>query len=136
MSRGLGALERFIIGQIAECEARDLAHVTTLTTWMLANDWFRPEDWCMTNPGLGNIFIASRSQRSSMIRAMKRIASKFPQFALAGGKGRKQLCLYDITDPVSVKWAELYVDNRNVTVRQAIAAHKASTPEQCDPITE
>ena len=38
----------------------------------------------------------TRAQRKAMIRAMRSFVTKFPQYALMGGMGRKPLYLYDV----------------------------------------
>jgi hypothetical protein len=39
---------------------------------------------------------------------------RYPQFALIGGKGRKQLYLYEPGDPLSSLWAKMNVESRKM----------------------
>jgi hypothetical protein len=43
---------------------------------------------------------------------MRSYVRKHQRYALAGGRGRKQLYLYEPNDPVSAIWAKLQVANR------------------------
>ena len=43
---------------------------------------------------------------------MHSFVRKHPQYAMMGGKGRKELVFYDTADPVSVAWARLTIATR------------------------
>jgi hypothetical protein len=126
MSKGLGRIEREI--------AREIEHMTTgqfplpvrVTTWNVAVE-FAPR----TNAGMPTGWRPSAALRKAAVRAMRSFVRKHQQYALTGGKGRKQLILYDATDPVSVIWARLTVERRNhVTASEARAVQAGSASEE------
>jgi hypothetical protein len=59
---------------------------------------------------------------------MHSFVRKFPQYALAGGKGRKCLYLFEPGDPVSAIWAKLSVENPNFVSRSMAQSALAETP--------
>jgi hypothetical protein len=83
-----------------------------MNSWHVVGDVFRPKsgftsfDWS-----------PSRSQALSVNRAMHSFVRKFPQFALMGGQGRKRLILYDTTDPESIAWATVSMNNKEPIAR-------------------
>lgn len=108
MRKGLGRIERRILHEIA-CDKTPGPSgepgSVLLNSWTLACDAF----------GRGTAWSGSPSpaQRKAVCRAMHSFVRKFPQYALAGGKGRKYLYLFEPGDPVSAEWAKLSVENRN-----------------------
>jgi hypothetical protein len=56
---------------------------------------------------------------------MHSFVRKFPVYALAGGKGRQPLFLYEPGEPVSAKWMELHLKRRrgkHITTLDALRA--------------
>ena len=88
MSRGLGRIERAILAVI-EREAEE-GFGLMLCAEDLAQEIYRSKA------------LPTRAQVISVLRAMHSFTRKFPQYALAGGKGRERLWLYDRSDPRSV----------------------------------
>ena len=73
------------------------------------------------------------AQRKAVIRAMHSFVRKRQQYALMGGQGRRELYLYDATDPLSVMWTKLNVERRRrnpICRADAVAAlnQNAATP--------
>jgi hypothetical protein len=89
VSRGLGRIERAILAVI-EREAEEGWGGLMLCAEELAQDIYGPPAF------------PTRAQVVSVLRAMHSLTRKFPQYALAGGKGREPLWLYDRSDPRSV----------------------------------
>jgi hypothetical protein len=56
----------------------------------------------------------SAPQRQAILRALHSFVRRYPQFALIGGKGRKQLYLYEPGDPLSSLWAKMNVESRKM----------------------
>lgn len=100
MSRGPGALERFIEAVAGEGQY-------PWSTTELANDYFDPPDRHYSEPD----YMATPTQRSSVLRAMHSFVRKHPEFGLMGGKGRSNLYLYRKDDPLSEVWAKLRLAN-------------------------
>lgn len=69
---------------------------------------------------------------------MHTCARKYPRYALAGGKGRRSLFLFDTADRVSVRWAKLIVENQRFSwlaeAREALGGAYASL--RADPRRE
>ena len=117
MSRGLGKLERAIDGWMP----------TTLDSNRLAREVFEPPfsdfnddiDACLA-------WKPSRSQRIATVRAMHSYVRKNPQYALAGGRGRGPLYIYDTEDTSShtVAAAEQAASEFGVKLREARLAAK------------
>jgi hypothetical protein len=104
MSRGLGRIERVIAAEIASDAAYPMA--VHLSSGRLAIAVYRPQD------DFGGTGRCTLAQGKAVSRAMHSFVRKHQQYALAGGRGRKSLYLYDIADPVSVMWAKLSVKHR------------------------
>ena len=111
MSRGPGAIERAIARQIKadrerQSEVLSRRMPVMVTSWSLVMELYRPaQDGWHWQP--------SRTQRTSVVRAMHSFVRKHQQYALMGGNGRKELMIYDTDDPVSVAGARLFVTSRN-----------------------
>jgi hypothetical protein len=124
MSRGLGKVERYILGEIERAKnPRDARFGPTpvrIRTWDVLYV-FRPLE---ANTGsCWSAQDAPAAQRKAVVRAMHSFVRKFPQFALMGGQGRKQLVLYEAGDPLSEMWARLTVERREfVPIMEARAA--------------
>jgi hypothetical protein len=88
VSRSLGRIERAILAVI-EREAEE-GFGLMLCAEDLAQEIYRSKA------------LPTRAQVVSLLRAMHSLTRKFPQYALAGGKGREPLWLYDRSDPRSV----------------------------------
>ena len=120
MSKGLGRIERIILRRILETKARpeDQPQQILITSWQLSND-LRPRDvpyqW-----GWG----PTLSMRKAVVRAMHSFCRKFPEYALIGGQGRKELILYEPADPLSVRWAQLSVASREPISWKFLVAEK------------
>jgi hypothetical protein len=100
MSKGLGHIERAIADRIERAKAsgtRPRTPVCVRTSDVLfvyhrppypEGKWiWRPEE-------------ATPAQRKAAVRALHSFARKHPQYALTGGKGRKELILYEPADPL------------------------------------
>jgi hypothetical protein len=105
MSKGLGKIERYIKELIYNClnpqygPKSDLSFVN-VRTWDVIH---------VFHPGYDNYkgyinWSPTRYQKQAAVRAMHSFVRKNPQYALAGGKGRKSLFLYDPATPLSVAW--------------------------------
>lgn len=70
------------------------------------------------------------AQRKAVVRAMHSFVRKNPQYALTGGRGRKQLYLFEPDDPVSAMWAKLSVERRRFVARSA--AEEALTTQDVE----
>jgi hypothetical protein len=124
MSRGPGRIERAIFERIwkaATGGSLGEPMPVRVRPWDVLLDLYRPADdyahrW---NPNQ-----ATPAQRKAVVRAMHSFVRKHPGYALTGGKGRKELILYEISDPESVMWARLTVERRGfvslVDVRAAL----------------
>ena len=123
MSRGLGHVERHVLGKIRRAKAASHPRPVALDSWTLACELFQPsaglyrEGWRPT-----------KTQQQSVVRAMHLTCRKHPEYALAGGKGRKRLYLYEPADPVSTMWAKMVVERPGgfVPTREAHSAATAS----------
>jgi hypothetical protein len=104
VSRGLGRIERVIAAEIAGAAGHRMA--VHLSSGQLAIAVYRSKD---EFGGTGRCTLA---QGNAVSRAMHSFVRKHQQYALAGGRGRKSLYLYDTADPVSVMWAKLSVKHR------------------------
>jgi hypothetical protein len=119
VSKGLGKMERAILATIAKQKKRDARRdefyraagqplpprPVCVSSWDVA--------MCATGAGWVNeVFVApTRSQLISAVRAMHSFVSKFPQYALISGKGRR-LQLYERGDDMSAMWAKLNSQHR------------------------
>ena len=100
MSRGLGRIERCILKSIERGKTDPHGPLPVLiTSWHVVGDAYRPI-------GIWGHWKPTRAQRKATVHAMHSFVRKFPEFALTGGKGRKQMFLYEIADPLSVNWAK------------------------------
>jgi hypothetical protein len=122
MSRGPGRIERAILLSIqkAKVDFDGKPRPSLLTSWRLA---FR----CY--PELGSGFPLTPphlAQRTAIARALHSIVRKHPEYALAGGRGRKHLCLYEPADPLSVLCAKLTVE-RGLFVTLSEVRHQAAS---------
>jgi hypothetical protein len=117
MSRGLGRIERHILIEIARDQEPDPytgePGAVLLNSWTLAHDLFSPATWDWR---------PSRTQRQSVTRAMRSFVRKFPQYALAGGNGRKKLYLFQPDNLLSATWAKLNVEQRDIVSRSKAEA--------------
>ena len=68
------------------------------------------------------------AQRKALNRAMHSFVRKYPQFALAGGKGRKRLYLYEPSDPVSATWMKMQLESRSLVTWSAAREAMKSKP--------
>lgn len=116
MSKGLGRIERAILGAIA----RDKVGLAgepdpvRVTSWGILYDLFQPA-YGAPSAGMGWGWTprqATPAQRKTVVRALHSFVRKHPEYALTGGKGRKELILYEPADPVSAAWARLTVERR------------------------
>ncbi len=104
MSRGLGRLEQFILQKVTEPGFRGEIPTAHVSAWNVMVDCF-PQT---AVPGMmSGRFVNEKAARKAAVRAMHSFVRKFPQYGLMGGKGRSKLYLYDRTDPISVRWAQL-----------------------------
>src|ERR1700722_15319997 len=110
MSRGLGRIERTILGQATADGAVDhhgSKGAVLLNSGVLVGDLFEPRD------GRWNAdWQPTPAERKATTRGMRSIVRKYPQYALAGGKGRMTLYLFEPDDPVSAMWAKATVEKR------------------------
>jgi hypothetical protein len=107
MSRGFGKIERWIGPEIARGKARPKPTAVLIPSKSLAYHYPHSDrDW---KP--------SGSQRRAVVQAMHSFVRKFPQYALIGGQGGKQLYLYEPSDPVSAAWAKLTMERHNHVTR-------------------
>jgi hypothetical protein len=60
---------------------------------------------------------ATPAQRKAAVRAMHSFVRRHQRYALAGGKGRKELVLYEPDDPLSAMWAKLTVERSGFVAR-------------------
>jgi hypothetical protein len=119
MSRGLGRIERVIAAEIAgDARHRMAVH---LGSGRLALAVYRPKD------EFGGTGSSTLAQCKAVSCAMHSFVRKHQQYALAGGRGRKSLYLYDTADPVSVMWAKLSVEHRRFVPQSE--AREALSPD-------
>jgi hypothetical protein len=120
MSRGLGRIERAI--------ASTLDYSGTAVSDRLARDVFEPSfrDGDDYDVDAYYAWKPSRSQRIATVRAMRSFVRKNPQLALAGGRGRSPLYIYNTEDKPSgiVAAAEQAASEFGVKLRKARASAK------------
>jgi hypothetical protein len=118
MSKGLGRIEHWIADEIARSKepVQDWRQPMPVHvhSWSLAYNFNRlhESDWS-----------PSRAQRAAVARAMHSFVRKFPQYALAGGKGRKMLYLYEPADPLSTAWVQFSIAHRAFVSLSDVRAH-------------
>ena len=143
VSRGLGRIERDIIGKIEGSKQYAAKHnydtPVHVTARELAYACFAPQphvwDW---KP--------QRTHIKAATRAMHSIARKFPQYAVTARRSRRHVVLYEPGDPLGVLWAEMRMEarkkgNRNITclmearrvLAERTAAASASTTSDVAP---
>jgi len=124
VSKGLGRIERAILDKIAWCRAsqtfRELERggPVLVRTWHLM-DCYRPLGWSAD-------WSAEHKHRQAITRAMHAFVSKYPEYALTGGKGRQELFLYEPGDPISVRYAEMTMQNGFVSLSEVFADMRAT----------
>ena len=112
MSRGPGIIERAILEEISQIDSDGTPRTVLVNSGALAYCVFKPDGWAEGwHPTL--------SQRKSVTRAMRAFCRKSNRYALAGGKGRMDLYLFDTTDKLSVEWARLRTADRMTAVKAA-----------------
>ena len=126
MSRGLGKIERAIVRAIEV--NRDAGHPAHVSSWAITLDVFEPKPEA---PGWRWMWNPTRSQRASVVHAMRTFVRKFPCYDLAGGQGRKPLLLYEPSDPLGGMWAQLFTETPGTPslagARRALDAARAVT---------
>jgi hypothetical protein len=120
VSRGLGRIERVIAAEIAGAAGHRMA--VHLSSGQLAIAVYRPKD------DFGGTGRCTLAQGTAISRAMHSFVRKHQQYALAGGRGRKSLYLYETADPVSVMWAKLSVKHRRFVPQSE--AREALSPDE------
>jgi hypothetical protein len=111
MSRGLGVIERLILGEIAT--AKRLVIDGEPGTVLLNSSTLSVDDTLPGHPVACALqWTPPPARRKAVLRAMHSFVRKFPQYALMGGQGRRKLYLYEPADPLSTLWAELNVNRR------------------------
>jgi hypothetical protein len=113
MSRGLGRIERWIAEKIEQHRNRRrhgsrFPPSVLVSSSHLAYCYLDEATLCDDK----SPWLTTAAQRKAVVRAMHSFVRKFPQYALMGGQGRKELYLYEPADPLSTVWAELHVHNR------------------------
>jgi hypothetical protein len=101
MSKGMGRVERAIMQEITRAMYGAHPRPVCVSSWDVANDAYEPRPL-----GTALYWKPSRTQRQAAARAMHSFINKYPQYALMGGQGRKDLYLYEHDDPVSVGQAQ------------------------------
>jgi hypothetical protein len=125
MSRGLGRIERYILSEVEMAADPDMGPGTVLLNSAgLAQGWKDVE--------------VAEAQRKAVTRAMHSFVRKHPRYALAGGKGRGRLFLYEPGDPLSAKWLQMHLDpkrrrGKRITIRAANAALEAAPEAPATP---
>jgi hypothetical protein len=126
MSKGLGRIEREILRKIEDAhEPRSDGTVGAVHvhSWEIVHGLFAPLDTMSLD------WSPSIAQRTAVSRAMRSFVRKHPQYALAGGKGRKMLYLFEPGDPVSAMWAKMSVESRYfITKADALRKLRSERP--------
>ena len=124
MSRGLGKIERAI--------ASMLEYSGTVDSDRLACDVFDPRLSDDYDIDAYLVWKPSRSQRITTVHAMHSYVRKNPRYALAGGRGRAPLRIYDTEDKPSgiVAAAEQAASEFGVKLRKARTAVKRARSEK------
>jgi len=116
VSRGLGRIQLAILAEIESAKQAAIATARVqrsdvnessvhVTAWSVAYRCFAPSP-------LKWGWRPSPAQIKACTRAMHSFIRKFPQYALTSRRSRKGIVLYEITDRVSVLWAEMRMETR------------------------
>lgn len=119
MSRGPGIIERAIIKEISKTNDDGTPCQVLLSSGTLAYTVFKPSGWSWN-------WKSTLSQRKSITRAMRGFCRNSNRYALAGGKGRMALYLFDTADKVSVQWARLQTADRLTAVKAAASSSRTT----------
>jgi len=114
VSRGLGRIQLAILAEIESAKQAAIAKGRVqrsdvnessgdVTAWSVAYRCFAPSP-------LKSGWRPSSAQIKACTRAMHSFIRKFSQYALTSRRSRRGIVLYEITDRVSVLWAEMKME--------------------------
>jgi hypothetical protein len=102
VSKGLGRIERHILEEIERAAEPDIIigqpGAVFIRSRSLCREAFGAATWN---------YQPTEAQRKAVTRAMRSFVRKKQQYALAGGKGRRGLLLYEPADPLSAMMLKL-----------------------------
>ena len=125
MSTRWGPIERVIFAEIERHRNPPNpalgATPVLVSSWEVVSGYYRPQV-DLSSAG----WSPTLAQQKNVVRAMHSFVFKHPQYALAGGNGRKRLYLYEPADRMSALRARLAAEHRGPVefreVRQIVAA--------------
>jgi hypothetical protein len=126
MNKDLGPIERYIAAEVAKAKMSPCS--TDRSVLLLSSRTLACSCPLFDRDPSGRQWTLSAHQRQAIVRAMHSFVRKYPKFALIGGKGRKQLYLYEPGDPLSALWAKMNVESRiSVPCSEARVALEATS---------
>jgi hypothetical protein len=124
MSTRWGPIERVIFAEIERLKNPPNpalgATPVLVSSWEVVSGYYRPQV-DLSSAG----WSPTLAQQKTVVRAMHSFVFKHPQYALAGGNGRKRLYLYEPADRMSALRARLAAERRGpvefMEIRQIVA---------------